>query len=197
MRNRPQSVQTHVSAPSPLTIPSNIRMRRHVLTARAVASALLLCGVSTAQGQQDTVDARVKREKSNRVPVTIAVVDSMPFRGAAAVVMRRASLVPHDVIVVHRDVADGEMLSAAVFTLLSARALSGDTASTDQVLRVPARRGPVGWRRREVPTLDRALDRIANDPRVTVAGVGPAQVATLYLPPKLLKGKLREGRASR
>lgn len=173
-------------------------MLRNSRIARLLAVVLgLALGTFSAQAQEAPGDSaeRVKREKKTRVAVTIAVVDSMPLVSDAGVaVIRRASLLPRDVIVVHRNFADGEQLSAAVFTLLGSRALSGDTATADQVLTVTHRRGPVAWRKHEVPALDRLLERIAGAPKVPVAGVGPARTAEVYLPPKMLKDKLRPAR---
>src|SRR5438067_1438177 len=92
-------------------------------------------GAQNPRALESTSEVRV-RELSRRVSVTVALVDSIPTQ-AGAVIARRASSNPHDVILLARRRATGKLLAAAVFTLITARDVGGDTSAVDMTIRVP------------------------------------------------------------
>lgn len=77
-----------------------------------------------AQGNAD-------RERQRRVPVTVALVDTLPGGGTGAMVLRRATQIPRDIILLKRSEATGQQLYSAALHLLTIRAIQGDTATAD------------------------------------------------------------------
>ncbi len=163
-----------------------IRVAWHLVTPIAV-SLTLTSVTAPLLAQRGTAN---NAEVARRVPVTIAIVDSVPYGGAPAVVLRRATSIPRDVIVLGRAAASGEQLSAAIATLLVARELGGDTARADAVLRVNATRGPAAWTTGETRITSAFVSRVLAGSAENVSGVGAAFAGPLYLLPKALRGKV-------
>lgn len=128
--------------------------------------------------------------------MTVALVNRLPIRNAPAVVLRRVAITPHDVILLEREMATGEQLSAAIWTLLGARGLNGDTATSNSVLRVGQATGPAPWRKTETRVAERVVERLRTAAPTYIEGVGSVPAAQLYLPPKLLTGKMIRGKRS-
>lgn len=69
------------------------------------------------------------RASATRVPVTVALVDRLPYAGAPFVVLRRSDATPRDVILLPSS-ADADLLPEAVWSLVVARQDGGDTSAT-------------------------------------------------------------------
>jgi hypothetical protein len=121
-----------------------------------------------------------------RVPVTIALVEELPYAGAPFVILRRVNEVEHDVILLPAD-ADAQQLSLAVQALLTARSVAGDTAESPATIRVRPRSGEAGAHR-QFPWIARVhgdLQRAAHRP---IRGVGNARAVVIWLPPQRRRG---------
>lgn len=154
-----------------------------IMTSLAFASTLV-ASAARAQGAQPNREQLIRNKTSKRVSVTIALVDSLPFRGAPAVILRRAMARPHDRIVLPRTSATGDQLLAAVFQLLAIRERMGDTSRADKVFRVTAAKGPSVWDQRERRTADRLVARLKSRPSEPIVGIGSGSEAEIYLPSK-------------
>jgi hypothetical protein len=151
--------------------------------------AISLGSVAKAQPGHSDSDA----EKGRRVPVTVAIVGSLGTSSARALIIRQAHGKSEDVIVIPRANANGEQLSAAIFTLLAHRDLKGDTASADATVRVTSSTGPRSWVGRETKQNQAFIDRVLTQRTKNVRGIGPAMSDELFLLPQALKGKSRAG----
>lgn len=157
--------------------------------------ALLVCLLSSPLfAQQERVEDARAREKAKRVPVTVALIERLPIRNAPAVVLRHAGPAPGDIILLEREIATGEQLSAAIWTLLGARALGGDTATSNSVLRVGQSRGPTAWRGNETRVSEHVVRRLRSAAPTYLAGVGSVPNTRVYLPPNMLKDKMVSGK---
>ena len=117
----------------------------------------------------------------SRVPVTLALVDSVPG-GAPFRILRRANSSPRDVIVFRRD-ADSTALSEAVGQLLLMRATQGDTAGSSGMVRVRRPDSPER-RPRVLPWARRVMDDLWVAERRIIEGVGTARALEIWLPPQ-------------
>jgi hypothetical protein len=122
--------------------------------------------------------------KIPRVPVVIALVDHTPGREVASVVLRRVHTTPHDVILLHADSANAQLLSNAVLDLLAIRGARGDTASEDVVVRVTSKSLHTGQVRRRLPWTQRFINDLHDAEKRVVAGVGVVQAVQIWLPPR-------------
>jgi hypothetical protein len=163
------------------------------------ASLLVLASVAlnSKSGAQSNAESNALAEVSRRVAVTIGLVDELAYPRADAVILRRHVTIPHDVILMVRDRLQNTTLEEATLTLLSARALTGDTATTDMVIRVQ----PVSnqtdldrrhWNGREHARAMAIIQRLKKSTPVDVDGVGTIQAVVIYLPPKAMNGSLRK-----
>jgi hypothetical protein len=155
-----------------------------------MAVAVLSPGLADAQRPQEV-------EISSRVPVTIALAETINSNGGAGVIYRRANLVPHDVIVLNASAAGPRVLEEAIFTLLMSRALGGDTASTSVTLKVPfpTESSPTAESRFHGSERGRAtavVNRLRQASQTQISGLGELRAITVYLPPKVFAGKLHE-----
>lgn len=159
-----------------------------------IVALLVLVLAGKLPGQRVRTDSIRELEKGKRVAVTVALVNRLPVRNAPAVILRRAAMTPHDVILLEREMATGQQLSAAIWTLLGARGLHGDTASGDAILRVGQATGPASWRKSETRVSERVVERLLTMPPKDIEGVGAVPATELYLPRKLLTGKMVRGK---
>lgn len=145
-------------------------------------SLLVLAAPLHAQAPGSAAPARMPR-----IPVTIVLVDEMPAAAgdAAFVILRRADLSPHDVIVLHR-AADRSQLSEAVRTLIAARQAHGDSATTGGMVRMSSRTAQ--GRRPDLPWIGRVLADLRRAERKPVPGVGAVQAVEIWLPAQRPRG---------
>jgi hypothetical protein len=170
---------------------------RMMTLARAVTASVVLLAISGARATSQTPARKTgvpsPTDLARRVPVTVAIMDSPRGAAAPALIYRRAHLVPHDVIVLPRARATGDLLSAAMEALLVARDQQGDTSSSDGVIRVNRTTKPAFWRDRDTK-LNRALVArlLKSEMWHQVPGIGDAPTEDLYLLPKAFHGKLTQ-----
>jgi hypothetical protein len=118
-----------------------------------------------------------ERARPSRVPVTVALVERLPYPDAPFVVLRQAA--GDDYILLPVD-ADDAVLTDAVNALLLARRRGGDRATADAVLRV---RPPERVRgTRALPWVARVLTDLRTAPRRAVPSVGLAPAVQIWLP---------------
>ena len=154
-----------------------------------LVALIFAANAASAQGNPRGAEAEMAR----RVPVVVAVVDSFPYGQARAVIVRRTQGDERDVIVIPRENATGEQLSAAMVLLLAQRELDGDSAATNKLTRVSGATGPRNWIGRETKQNQAFIDRILTGPSRVVQGIGRAKTDRLYLLPHAFQGKVRRG----
>jgi hypothetical protein len=125
-----------------------------------------------------------------RVPITLAIVDSLPNlpRQADAVVMRSRSM--GDVIVLTEKAATPELLDAATRTLLHSRLSQGFRPTgfrgkqINSVMLLGVRRSPApsGWLEAYGGRLDQLLAAAKSAPVGTVEELGTARTVKFYPP---------------
>lgn len=170
---------------------------RTIDLARAVVASVALLAISSSQAASQTVAPKKiglpsPVDLARRVPVTVAIMDSLRDRNAPALIYRRAHAVPHDVIVLPRMHATGDLLSAAIEALLVARDQQGDTASSDGVIRVTRSTRPKFWRAHDTSLNRAVVTRLLLASRHAVEGLGQAATEDLYILPKAFHGKLTQ-----
>ena len=139
--------------------------------------ALLIAVAIGAVGRPGEAQATRKRV-TGRLPVVVALTDTT-FQGGNAVLIRRAVATRADVIVLSRQAAEPERLSAAAMALSALMDSEGDVAPRPSSAHVPDDlRGP----RSERAAAARVLERLRSTAPSWVDGVGMARVATIYLP---------------
>lgn len=128
---------------------------------------------------------------SRSIPVTVALVDKLPQLNQeyAAVIMRVVDPHPHDVILLSRATASGELLDAATRTLLHARSLQGERPRVYKgrgfrtlTIGVRANHPSAEWARKEIPLAQRVVDRLRGAPGRTINGVGTVPAIDFYPP---------------
>jgi hypothetical protein len=154
----------------------------HVL----VASMLLVAGVPLGAQVQRLTKAQ---EIARRVPVTIALVDSLSANNPV-VIARRASASAHDVVLV-RPSATGDQLTAALVALNTHRDLSGDTPLQDARLRTTTQT-PGGFKKSEVQRANRIITRLKTQSPQIVEGFGRLPSTVVYLPSKSMRDGQRK-----
>ena len=114
-----------------------------------------------------------------RVPVTVALVEQLPYPDAPFIILRQ--LTGSDYILLPAD-ADAALLTDAVNALLLARQRGGDRAPADALLRLRAPERVRGAR--PLPWAARVLADLRNAPRRSVPRVGQAPAVQIWLPPQ-------------
>jgi len=106
-------------------------------------------------------------------PAMVALQPTLGTPGAAAVVLRRANLDPHDVILLGETDAGPATLGSAVTALVKARRRGGDVPTQDERLVILDRGAPASWAREGLDADARALIAQARATApVSIAGVG-------------------------
>jgi hypothetical protein len=123
--------------------------------------------------------SRSKGPKST--PVTIALVDSIGDATATAVVLRRVSQQPRDVILLTAASASPGTLGAALHALVRQRALDGDSAKGDVKIVVHGAYVPSSWTDARLDMTRVLLSELQHRPMTPVAGVGPARTLQIGL----------------
>lgn len=149
-------------------------------TVHALAAALLLwAGTAASAAAQQSETPR----RPTRVPVTLALVDSVPQGNPPFRILRRADVEPHDVILLRAD-ADSVTLSAAVADLLLIRAQQGDTTRAEAMVRVRRRDAEPDRPVRMLPWGRRVMDDLRRAAPKELAGVGTVPAVQIWLPPQ-------------
>lgn len=139
-------------------------------------------------------ELRRQQEMARRVPVTVALVDQLPAGtgDVPAVVLRRVSTSPHDVILLRRSDATGAQLSGAILHLMILRERNGDTATANGIFRLPtAARGPKAWEHTEQVQTGRIVAQLRTAGLQDVPGVGRVRARAVYLPSKAMRDAAR------
>ena len=103
----------------------------------AIASLVTMPRVGAAQ--QGALPVPVVPARAGTTETVIAAVPTLPYSGADAVIVRRATQLPHDVILVRSDRATAVQLAQAAFMIETLRAVAGSgTPTADAVIRVPS-----------------------------------------------------------
>jgi hypothetical protein len=130
-----------------------------------------------------------KRSPVHPVRATVALVDRLPplRQEYPAVILRQAG--GGDVILLPRATATGELLDAAVRTLLLARAAQGNRPSTHRgrafgTLTVGVRpaRAPEAWAERYTPLAQRLVDQLRTAPSRRMEGIGNVPALDFFPP---------------
>jgi hypothetical protein len=130
-------------------------------------------------------EARSDSRAGQRVPVSIGLVPDLPqpaISSDQAVVLRRVYEVPPDVVLI-REPGDGKAIASAIFTLVAARQVQGETVSRDVMLRVPPSESPP-TRADDVRRAEALAQRLRVAPAAHVPGVGRVPTVVVYLPRK-------------
>jgi hypothetical protein len=124
---------------------------------------------------------------AQRAPATVALVDDLPrpFEGYEAVVLLR----PHgtDLILLRREVANGELLDAAVRTLLHARQTTRLPRTSyheagEVALGIHPSPSTAAWAERHLPHARRVIEQLQSAPARSVTAVGHVPAITIHLP---------------
>jgi hypothetical protein len=145
---------------------------RYLIATAVLAVSVLVAGRGTLAAQQP---------ERTRVPVTVALVDELPDPATPFVILRRADMMPRDVILL-RTGAGPQQLSAAVQALLMARRQGGDQAPGSAMLRVRPRQNSRTHTARPLPWAPRVIADLRRAARRDVPGVGSARVVEIWLP---------------
>ena len=136
--------------------------------------ATTMCFTTHAvRGQASTPPAHAVR----RVFALVAVPDSFPYRNADAVIVRRTTALPHDVILLRQSHADPRTIAEAAQTLQAERARHGDVPTVDRLVRVQAPRAQLRLGR-SAESWAHALARKSSS---DVPGIGRARAVGLLL----------------
>ena len=154
-------------------------MTNYIKLAFACAAVCLAVLADPLSAQQGTGVPR-------RVAATILLVDRTPAADEAFVVQRRGDAIPHDIILLRRD-ANASQLSEAIRTLLTARALDGDTASRASLLRM-RRRANTAESPAAFPWTGRVLADLRKAEVKTLPGVATGRAVEIWLPPQRRAG---------
>lgn len=103
---------------------------------RAFVIVIALAAQFTSESKLFGQGITVPRGPHGEVPVFFLVVDSIQYKGADAVIVRRASAAPHDLVLLKRSMVQARILAEAVHTLAFIRAKYGDDPAADAVYRV-------------------------------------------------------------
>jgi hypothetical protein len=158
---------------------------------RRLLFALLLVLLTAGVHHKVWAQAAPDREVARRVPVTVVLADSFPYTGAAAVIMRRTSEHPRDVIVLPASAGNGARLAAATMHLLIIRDRGGDTASAPGLFRVPEAAANSRLVQRDIGTAGAVVGRLRTRARESIPGVGRVRATEIYLPSRAMRDTLR------
>jgi hypothetical protein len=125
------------------------------------------------------------------IVAVLLIAGCLPVADASAVVMRRYNESPHDVILLQSSAADAALLISAVFVLLVARELEGDSPRTSSILRVSREQAPREWQISEEGRAKEVVSRVLRAAPREVPGVGRVSAVDISLRPGVLRGKLR------
>jgi hypothetical protein len=123
--------------------------------------------------------------------VRIVLLDTLPVRGAGAIIQRRVSGSPKDIILLTAETATARQLSAAVLTLVTLYSIDGSEPSHDALVKVNSRQGPIAWidtEERRAEAIVRRLRRLRPTP---VQGYGQVRTLVFTVPVNAMEGKLR------
>jgi hypothetical protein len=151
-----------------------IRLTRLVGCAAIVAACLAHCPEGNKLLAQEAAAA-----SRARTSVLIVLVDELPHGSEAFEILRRAEIVPHDVILLRSDAGAAE-LTAAVRTLMAARQQGGDDPERSVVLR--KRRSAASPPGRSLPWAPRVLNDLRQARAIDVRGVGMRPAVEIWLP---------------
>ena len=105
--------------------------------------------------------------------VLIAIVDRLSDPTATALILRRAKLLPHDVIVLRRANASGAELGAAMKALANARERSGEVSNQDVMIVSRGHTAPGNWKQDGSDALAQEyMSGLATAPEEDIPGVG-------------------------
>lgn len=176
------------------TVSTSMKRTHRLIASISVLLALVPPAVARELGAQNS------RVIVRRMPVTVVLVDSLPQLRAVhnyvAVISRRPTADPSDVIMLPRDAASGQALDAAVRTLLSARATHGDQPShyrtrAVQEITIGVRTSQPGqeWARRYAELSQRIVDSLRRAPRQHIRGIGNVPALRFSPPMPSASGK--------
>jgi hypothetical protein len=136
------------------------------------------------------IPAAAAHQVQHRVPVLVVMVDKLPVPGARAVIERRVRGAPNDVILLTPETATARQLSAAVLTLLAARATAGERPSQAATVRVNMTEGPQAWIETEERRAEGIVRRLRRSNPRYVPGYGFVRATMVSLPAGALNGRL-------
>jgi hypothetical protein len=147
-----------------------------IMVIAAIAGALP--ARAHAQGLAATAPRSGRMTIRGATPVVITAVDDFKYKGSKAVIVRRTTMMPHDVILVKKEHVNPRFLADAVFKLQAVRSAFGDIPTRDAVYRVTPRdkegkrtTEAIGWANTLATTRENELE-----------GYGPVKQVILYLP---------------
>jgi hypothetical protein len=144
----------------------------------ALLSVTLIAALGARAGAQVAAETSAARR---RLPVTIALVDSLPDSTVGAVILRRGN--QSDAILMTRNSANARQLSAALATLISAWHFTGKNANRDATIRVESRDGPAAWENTELVRAEQAIRNLRRRPVRHLPGIGNGQALVLLIRP--------------
>jgi hypothetical protein len=150
-------------------------MKTYIDTSCRVLAVLLFFVTGQPSAHAQTAESEPGRP--SRVPVTVALVERLPYPDAPFIILRQAT--GGDYILLPAD-ADAALLTDAVNALLMARQRGGDRASADAVLRVRAPERVRGAR--PLPWVARVLTDLRSARPGAVPSVGLAPAVRIWLP---------------
>lgn len=179
----------HAYAP-PSIITGVIVTMRNIQSPRRLAHFCLLLALSTLLAAPH-LPAQAAPQVAGREPVVVALVEGTTEGTATAEILRSLHGLPHDVIVLTDGKRPGYALASALFSLLVAREVQGDTTTSSARVRVPQGTVPHAWLGNgEMARAIATVERLRTMPARTLPGVGQARVLTLQLPKGALRGRL-------
>lgn len=129
--------------------------------------------------------------RSARIPVRVVLLDALPVSGAGAVIQRRVSGSPTDIILLTAETATARQLSAAVLTLITLHGVDGSTPSRDALVKVNSRQGPTAWIETEERRAEAMVRRLRRLRPTHVQGYGQVRTLVFTVPAKAMDGRLR------
>jgi hypothetical protein len=121
-----------------------------------------------------------------RLPVAVAIVDTVPLGGTDAVILRRAAGSPRDVILLRRN-ASVDALAGAFATYLAVIKVEPVISVQSKKIIVYQKKGPASWVNRERKMLAQVHSKLHQEPLTLLEGVGKAAWRTLYVNPDRVK----------
>lgn len=116
-------------------------------------------------------------EREPFIEVQVALADSFPDPEAGALIIRRSSARPHDVILLSRPSVD--LLASAKFLLTTIHQTCGSIPVADMRVRVREGLGGDDWRDRQRARLGPIIAELLRADRRSIAGVGSARTAAM------------------
>lgn len=162
-----------------ITKPSYYRVPRvHVLLSTALALGI---GASAhAQTAADT--AAFQREIAHRVVAVVAIA-SVPNANNGIVIIRRANLLPHDVIVLPSAGVTAQQVATAVKGLQLSRRVSGDNVQADMTVQTGSSQAP-DTKAADLSAAQRVLARLQSGTETQqIAGIGTVPAVRIWPKP--------------